>query len=143
MSSWSLPFSASKAQRIPASPPNPPHLSVSRSRPVYSNAVENIYFALTEAFNRDAPTVALASGQAVVYHQVAITALAEETDELRQRDAQRLARYEQAAHEYLAACRAAGVVDLPLRDAHVRLCAAAERWLPRELPESARDADAQ
>ena len=27
----------------------------------------NIYFALTEAFNTEEPTVALASGQAVVY----------------------------------------------------------------------------
>ena len=27
--------------------------------------VENIYFALTEAFNREAPSVVLASGQAV------------------------------------------------------------------------------
>jgi hypothetical protein len=32
----------------------------------------NIYFALTEAFNATAPTVALASGQAVVYYRVAI-----------------------------------------------------------------------
>jgi hypothetical protein len=32
----------------------------------------NIYFELTEAFNATAPTVALASGQAVVYHRVAI-----------------------------------------------------------------------
>jgi hypothetical protein len=34
--------------------------------------VENIYFALTEAFNRDAPTVALASGQAVVFYRIAV-----------------------------------------------------------------------
>ena len=34
--------------------------------------MENIYFALTEAFNRDAPTVALASGQAVVFYRIAI-----------------------------------------------------------------------
>ena len=34
--------------------------------------MENIYFALTEAFNRDVPTVALASGQAVVFYRVAI-----------------------------------------------------------------------
>lgn len=32
----------------------------------------NIYFELTEAFNAAAPTVALASGQAVVYYRVAI-----------------------------------------------------------------------
>lgn len=34
--------------------------------------MENIYFALTEAFNREAPTVALASGQAVVFYRIAI-----------------------------------------------------------------------
>lgn len=34
--------------------------------------VRNIYFELTEAFNATGPTVALASGQAVVYHRVAI-----------------------------------------------------------------------
>jgi hypothetical protein len=34
--------------------------------------LENIYFALTEAFNREAPTVALASGQAVVFYRIAI-----------------------------------------------------------------------
>jgi hypothetical protein len=32
----------------------------------------NVYFELTEAFNAAAPTVALASGQAVVYYRVAI-----------------------------------------------------------------------
>lgn len=40
---------------------------------VYSLRVRNIYFDLTEAFNAEAPTVALASGQAVVFYQVAIT----------------------------------------------------------------------
>jgi hypothetical protein len=34
--------------------------------------VENTYFALTEAFNRHGPIVALASGQAVVYYRIAI-----------------------------------------------------------------------
>lgn len=34
--------------------------------------VGNVYFELTEAFNARAPTVALASGQAVVYYRVAI-----------------------------------------------------------------------
>jgi hypothetical protein len=32
----------------------------------------NVYFELTKAFNATAPTVALASGQAVVYYRVAI-----------------------------------------------------------------------
>jgi hypothetical protein len=34
--------------------------------------VENVYFELTETFNREAPTVALASGQAVVFYRIAI-----------------------------------------------------------------------
>ena len=34
--------------------------------------MENVYFALTEAFNREGPTVALASGQAVVFYRIAI-----------------------------------------------------------------------
>ena len=34
--------------------------------------VANVYFELTEAFNADRPTAALASGQAVVYYRVAI-----------------------------------------------------------------------
>lgn len=34
--------------------------------------VTNVYFELTEAFNASAPTVALASGQAVVFYRVAI-----------------------------------------------------------------------
>jgi hypothetical protein len=43
-------------------------------RPVgqYARRVKNIYFALTEAFNRDGPIVALASGQAVVFYRIAI-----------------------------------------------------------------------
>ncbi len=41
-------------------------------RPVIETRARNIYFELTEAFNVTAPTVALASGQAVVYYRVAI-----------------------------------------------------------------------
>lgn len=42
------------------------------SQPRILVVVENVYFALTEAFNREAPTVVLASGQAVVYYRLAI-----------------------------------------------------------------------
>lgn len=41
-------------------------------RPVAEAPPRNIYFELTEVFNATAPTVALASGQAVVYYRVAI-----------------------------------------------------------------------
>jgi hypothetical protein len=39
---------------------------------VADGPARNIYFELTKAFNATAPTVALASGQAVVYYRVAI-----------------------------------------------------------------------
>lgn len=39
---------------------------------VYCGTVNNIYFELTEAFNAHGPTVALASGQAVVFYRIAI-----------------------------------------------------------------------
>jgi hypothetical protein len=39
---------------------------------IYYGTVANVYFDLTEAFNRLGPIVALASGQAVVYYQIAI-----------------------------------------------------------------------
>ena len=41
-------------------------------RTVYCEALQNIYFELTEAFNAHGPTVALASGQAVVFYRIAI-----------------------------------------------------------------------
>jgi hypothetical protein len=39
---------------------------------VWSCAVDNIYFSLTEAFNRHFRNVALASGQAVVFYRIAL-----------------------------------------------------------------------
>ena len=59
-----------------------------------------------------------------------VTALAEEADELQQRDTARLWAYEEAAMPYLAECRAIRLVDLPLREAHARLCEIAARRLP-------------
>jgi hypothetical protein len=47
-------------------------LSKNILRPVVDAPARNIYFELTKAFNATAPTVALASGQAVVYYRVAI-----------------------------------------------------------------------
>lgn len=42
------------------------------SWPLYYVGMANVYFELTEAFNADRPTAALASGQAVVFYRVAI-----------------------------------------------------------------------
>jgi len=63
-----------------------------------------------------------------------VLALAEETDELQEDDRRRLARYEAAAREYLAACRRAAIARMPLREAHGRLRELADRLLPAELP---------
>lgn len=41
-------------------------------RRIYSTQMANVYFELTAAFNRHQPTVALASGQAVVFYRLAI-----------------------------------------------------------------------
>ena len=46
--------------------------SPSSRRRYTADAVHNIYFELTEAFNAHGPTVALASGQAVVFYRIAI-----------------------------------------------------------------------
>lgn len=72
-----------------------------------------------------------------------VGALAQEADELQRRDAARVKVYEDAAQSYVAACRAGGLVDLPLREAHVRLCAAAEQWLPTDVRENTNHADAE
>jgi len=72
-----------------------------------------------------------------------VTALAEEADELQQRDAARLEAYEKAAGPYLAECRAVRLAELPLREAHARLCEIAERRLPAVIRWSTNDADAE
>lgn len=72
-----------------------------------------------------------------------VVALAEEADDLQRRDAARLKLYEEAAEPYLAACRAAALAELPLAEAHTRMCGIAERLLPADMPGRANDADAQ
>ncbi|MBI2188575.1 MAG: hypothetical protein HYU37_15865 [Acidobacteria bacterium] len=71
-----------------------------------------------------------------------VTALAEETDMLQQRDAARLAAYDEAAAQYNAECRTLRLAEMPLPIAHARLCEIAERRLPKAVP-WAHDADAQ
>ena len=72
-----------------------------------------------------------------------VTALAEEADDLQLRDAARIEIYERAARSYVAECRASRLTDLPLREAHARMCELAERTLPTVLSGSADDADAE
>jgi hypothetical protein len=72
-----------------------------------------------------------------------VAALAQEADDLQQRDAARLARYERAAQRYLEACRSAGATDRPLREAHARLCEIAGRWLPHHVQGDDWNADAE
>ncbi len=119
----------------------------------------NVYFELTEQFNRELPTAALASGPAVVFYpdrilelapvvgqastraavqaavagngrRAVVLALAEEADMLQQRDRRRVQAYDAAAVPFVAECRRQGWCDLPLREAHARLSEAAERLLP-------------
>jgi hypothetical protein len=71
-----------------------------------------------------------------------VVALAEEADALQQRDRARVAVYEAAAVAYLAECRRQQLHDGPLREAHARMCDAAERLLPFRPPEII-DADAE
>jgi len=72
-----------------------------------------------------------------------VTALAEEADRLQQQDAARLEAYDAAARPYLAECRALRLSELPLREAHQRLCESAERRLPPVVQWSTNDADAE
>jgi len=74
------------------------------------------------------PAVMAARGG--VGRRAVVTALAEETDALQQQDAARLAAYDEAAAQYTAECRRLRLADMPLRDAHARLCEIAERRLP-------------
>jgi hypothetical protein len=60
-----------------------------------------------------------------------LVALAREMDDLRRQDHDRVERYRKAAEPYLRALREEDVAALPLREAHNRLCALAERWLPQ------------
>ena len=59
-----------------------------------------------------------------------VVALAEEADDLQQRDRARVAVYEAASARYFAECRRDTLISLPLREAHGRMCEAAERLLP-------------
>ena len=59
-----------------------------------------------------------------------VIALAEEADVLQERDRRRVSVYEAAAERYLAECRSNRLADLPLMEAHARMCEAAERLLP-------------
>jgi hypothetical protein len=72
-----------------------------------------------------------------------VTALAEEADTLQQQDAARLGAYDAAARAFRTECRAINVADLPLREAHARLCEIAARTLPTRVRWSAADADVE
>ncbi|MGQ0732126.1 MAG: hypothetical protein ACT4QD_00570 [Acidobacteriota bacterium] len=73
---------------------------------------------------------AVKAALAATGRRAVVIALAEEADEQQQRDRARVARYEAAAAPYLAECRRQELASLPLREAHRRMCDAAERWLP-------------
>lgn len=62
-----------------------------------------------------------------------VATLAREVDRMQQMDRERLLRYQNASREYVAAFRPAGLGELPLRDAHARLCELAEAHLPKSV----------
>ncbi len=108
--------------------------------------MSNIYFALTEAFNATERVVALASGQAVVYYRVAIMSkdgdwVIRETPEACATILKELER--RGAHYRPGAPLDIGIHALPLRQAHDRMVAIAERLLPRAPLQGSPDADAQ
>jgi len=72
-----------------------------------------------------------------------VAALAAEADDLQLRDAARLTVYEQAAELYVGECRAQGLANLALREAHARLCELADRCLPTDIPGSTGHADVE
>jgi hypothetical protein len=97
-----------------------------------------------------APMVGQASTRAAVRAAVrgedrkaVVVALAEEADQLQRRDKARLDAYTRAAEPYLTACRAARLTELPLPEAHARMCDLAERTLPTVVPGAESHADAE
>ncbi len=72
-----------------------------------------------------------------------VLALAEEIDGLQQADRHRMAAYEATGRPYMEGCRAAGIHAIPLREAHDRMLAIAERLLPRAPFPGSSNADAQ
>jgi uncharacterized protein YccT (UPF0319 family) len=66
-----------------------------------------------------------------------VLALAVEADELQQQDAARVATYATAAERYLQECHTASVTELPLREAHARMCRIAEGLLPPHVESQA------
>jgi hypothetical protein len=59
-----------------------------------------------------------------------VVALAREADRLQQKDRARLEKYRVASGAYLHEFQTAGIGDLPLVEAHERICDIAERTLP-------------
>lgn len=106
-----------------------------------TNVDRIIELAPTYGHASSRPAVRAALGGAG--RRAVIVSLAEEIDAQQQEDRRRMSGYEQAALPYLEECRASSILELPLRDAHARLCEVANRLLPRQVLEDASDADAQ
>jgi hypothetical protein len=67
-----------------------------------------------------------------------VLALAEEVDELQQRDRERIERHEQTSTDYRQALRALGRETLLLPEAHSKVLEIADRWLPTREEETTR-----
>ncbi|MEA2605137.1 MAG: hypothetical protein QOF89_6129 [Acidobacteriota bacterium] len=100
--------------------------------------------ALASAYgehSRRAPVRAALGGGS---REAVVVALARELDRLQQQDRARLEKYRAASVGYLREFQVANIADLPLLEAHERLCKLAERWLPHNpLVQEDRDGAAQ
>jgi len=102
---------------------------------------DRILALIASGVSSDRPA-AVAARSGTGRHAV-VTALAQESDELQQQDAARLAAYEEAAARYTAECRRLRPGEMPLREAHSRLCEVAEHLLPRTVAVKIDHANAQ
>jgi hypothetical protein len=86
--------------------------------------------ALASTFGSSSRREAVRAARGPGGRRAVVVALAEEADDLQQRDRRRVLAYARAAEAFLAECRTLPLADLSLVDAHARLCAMAERLLP-------------
>lgn len=86
--------------------------------------------ALAPAYGRDSGRLSVRAVRAGGSREDVVVALAREVDRLQQEDRARVETYRRASDAYLHEVQAARIGDLPLLEAHERICEIAERWLP-------------
>jgi hypothetical protein len=86
--------------------------------------------ALASVYGKDSGRLPVRAARAGGSREDVVIALARETDRLQQEDRARLEQYRKASDTYLHEVQATRIGDLPLPQAHERICEIAERWLP-------------